>query len=238
MDAIGSILKNMAVAWPSIILGAIIPCGVLLYLFVSKKRKETAFRAVGYGFLTFFLTLVIIAVLLLVCAQLFLPTIAISDQSDANVYIYVGGSLALLFFYLIAEGAKHLSFKNFVKQERNLYAGLTYGCGFILAHNLLILGLIYAGEVDFSQAIVFGVLMIISGLIYLLISTIGYHLATQKQQLVGPALAISYYLLFAIMLLFANVFVTYICVVAVLIFNLIMCYILLPFKAKKGGETQ
>lgn len=230
-------LKNIAVAWPSVLMGALIPCGVLLLLYFSKKRKEIAFKATLFGFATFLLTLVVDVVLIIVAAQLFLPAIAVSNQSDANVYIYVGGSLALLVFYLVAEAIKYFTFESLKKQERQKYAGLTFGCGFILAQNLLILGLIYTGDIDVNQSLGFGVLMLISGIVYLLVSAIGYQLVLERHKLIGPVLALSYYLMFAVMLLFANVYITYAFVAAVLIFNAIMGYILLPLPFKKKGEN-
>lgn len=233
----GAFLQNIAVAWPSILMGAVIPLAALLVLYCSKARKEIAFQAVLQGFVTFLLALVIDAVLIVVAAQVFLPAIAVSDQANANTYIYVGGSLALLIFYLCTEAIKYFTFGSFVKQEKKRYAGLTFGCGFILAQNLLIIGLIYLGEIDMSQSLGFGVLMLISAVIYLLISSIGYELVLEHHRLVSPVLALSYYLMFAVMLLFANVYITYGFIAAVLVFNLIMAYVLLPLPFKKEKEV-
>lgn len=233
-------LSSLSVVWPSLIMGAIIPCGVLLALYLMPKRKEIAFNAALYGFATFFIGLVAVAVVLLLVVQLFLPTIAISDVTDADVYIYVGGSLALLLFYLIAETVKYFTFQSTLKQECNKMAGLTFGSGFILGQNLLIFGLVFATEIDLMQAVGFGVLMLISGMIYILLSAIGYQLVKEGHRIVGSVLAISYYLMFAVMLLFANIYITYGFVVAVLLFNLIMGYVLLPspFKKDKGGVSR
>lgn len=233
-------LSSLSVVWPSLIMGAIIPCGVLLALYLMPKRKEVAFNAVLYGFATFFMALVAVAVVLLLVVQLFLPTIAVSDVTDADVYIYVGGSLALLLFYLIAETVKYFTFQSALKQESNRMAGLTFGSGFILGQNLLVFGLVFATEIDMMQAVGFGVLMLISGVIYILLSAIGYQLTVEKHRIVGSVLAITYYMVFAVMLLFANVYITYSFVVAVLVFNLIMGYVLLPlpFKKNKGGASR
>ncbi len=233
----GALLQNVAVAWPSILMGAVIPFTVLLVLYCSKVRKEVAFQSVLHGFVTFLLALVVDAVLIVVAAQVFLPAIAVSDQSSANTYIYIGGSLALLIFYLCTEAIKFFTYGNLASLDKKRYAGLTFGCGFILAQNLLIIGLIYVGEIDMSQALGFGVLMLISAVIYLLISEIGYQLVLEHHRVVSPVLALSYYLMFVVMLLFANVYITYGFIAAVLVFNLIMAYVLLPLPFKKGKEV-
>ena len=230
-------LKNIAVTWPSLLMGALIPVGVLLVLYFSKKRKETAFKAVLYGFATFFFVLAADVLMLVVCAQMFLPAIAVSDQSDATGYIYLVGSLALLFFFLGAEAARFFTFEGLKKQENNLFGGLTFGCGFILGQNLLIFGLVYFSEIDMNQSVGFGVLMLISAIIYLLISVIGYQLVLDNHRFVSPVIALSYYLMFAVMLIFANVYITYAFIAAVLIFNLVLGYILLPLPFKKGKES-
>lgn len=235
MNVVLSFLKNFASAWPSILMGAVIPCVVLLVLIFSKQRKKTAFKAVGYGFATFFAALVLVGVLLLVVGSIFLPSISASAAEDANGYIFAGGSIVLALFYVCTEVLKHFSFRSVIKSEKDANAGLTFGCGFILAQNLLIVGLIYSGEMDMMQMIGFGILMIISGVIYLLNSTIGYMLTREGSWLSGTAMAVSYFLIFAVMLIFANIYVTYGFVAAVLIFNLVLGYILLKKGAKENG---
>lgn len=230
------ILSNLSVAWPSILMGAVIPCVVLIALLCTNKRKQTSFVPVLYGFGTFFVTLVAVAVLMLVLSQIFLPSIAISSEADADIYIYVGGAIILLLFFFCSEALKMISYQTVLKGEKKEFAGLTFGSGFILAQNLLILGLIYAGEVDLSQALTFGLLMLISGVIYLLISAIGYQLHAEGQRYAGAAVGISYYLMFAAMLIFSNIYVTYSFVTAVLIFNLVIAYFVLPLPFKKKGE--
>lgn len=233
-----SVLSKLSVAWPSILMGAVIPCLVLIALLCSKKRKQISFMPVLYGFGTLFVTLAVVAVLVLVLSQFFFTSIAVSSESDANVYIYVGGGIVLLLFYLCSETLRTVSYQTVLRSEKKEYAGLTFGCGFILAQNLLILGLIYAGDVDMNQSLAFGLLMLISGVIYLLISAIGYQLNLEDQRYAGAAVGISYYLMLAAMLIFSNVYVTYSVVAAVLIFNLVISYFVLPlpFK-KKGGQA-
>lgn len=239
MENLTNIIDNLGYVWPSMLLGAVIPCVVLLALFLSKKRKEVAFVPVMYGFGTFFVVLVAVAVLLLIVSQLFLSSVSISSESDADSYLYIGGAIILLLFWLGSEFLKSISFDTVAKTEKSAYAGLTFGCGFILAQNLLIFGLIYAGEIDMSQSLAFGLLMLISGVIYILISAVGHQLALEKQRYAGAAIAISYFLMFAVMLIFANIYVTYVFIGAVLVFNLVVAYITLPlpFKKKKGDTV-
>ena len=88
-------------------------------------------------------------------------------------------------------------------------------------------------SLDLSQALAFGILMLLSGIIYILISLIGYQLMADRFRYIGAALALSYYLMFAVMLIISNVYVTYSFIAVVLLFNLIMGYALLPLKFKR-----
>lgn len=236
MNSIVVFLKNLISAWPSILMGAIIPALTLGLLFFSKKRKTTAFKAVVYGAATFFASLAIVAVLILSLAQFFMPVITTSQASSANSYIFTFGIIVLLLFYGSSEALKQFSFRHVIKTEKTEFAGLTFGCGFILAQNLLIVGLIYAGEVDKLQMVVFGILMVICGVIYLLNSNLCYTLTCEGNWATGSATAISYYLILAVMLLFANTYVAYITVGLVLAFNLIATYYIRSQRLNKGGS--
>lgn len=232
MDAVVVFLKSLIGAWPSILMGCLIPVATLCLLLFSKNRKVVAFKAVLYGFATFFASLAVVAVLLLALAQLFMPTITASQASDANTYIYTAGIVILLLFYIVSEALKQVSFRSVIKSEMNEYAGLTFGCGFILAQNLLIVGLIYSGDIDMMQLIGFGLLMVVCGVIYLLNSALCYSLTREGSWLTGSATAISYYLILAVMLIFANIYVAYISVACVLAFNIAIGYYM---RSKKGG---
>lgn len=237
MGSVGVFFKNVISAWPSILMGGVLPLATLIGLFFYKKRKETAFKAVWYGMATFFASLAIVAILLLTLTQFFMPVISASQASSANSYIYTFGVIILLLFYGSSEALKQVSFRSILKTEKAEYAGLTFGAGFILAQNLLIIGLIYSGEVDTLQMIAFGILMIICGVIYLLNSNLCYSLTREGNWLTGSATAISYYLILAVMLLFANTYVAYIAVGLVLLFNVAATYYSYKQHEKKGGES-
>lgn len=229
-----TLLENLSLIWPSILMGAIIPCGVLIGLLFTKKKKQVAYNAALWGFGGFFIALVLVAVLVLIIAQAYMPTITADQASNANIYIYVGGCIILALFYLITEGMKQFSFRYALKSDNPEFAGLTFGSGFILAQNLLIIGLFLFGEVDLAQSLVFGLFMIISGVIYILLSLIGYQLKKEGNWKAGSAIAIVYYLILAIMLVVANVYVTYITIAAVLIFIIALGYFMLPKKGKEN----
>ena len=91
MDSVLVFFKNLIRAWPSILMGALIPAVALGVLFFSKKRKTTAFKAVLYGAASFFASLAMVAVLLLTLAQFFMPMITVSQASSANSYIFIFG---------------------------------------------------------------------------------------------------------------------------------------------------
>ncbi len=236
MGLVTVFLKNLISAWSSILMGGIIPLLTLGVLFFSKKRKSAAFKAVLYGMATFFASLAIVVVLLLTLAQFFMPMISASQASNANSYIYTFGVIVLLLFYASSEALKQFSFRSVMKTEKSEYAGLTFGCGFILGQNLLIVGLIYAGDVDQLQMLAFGILMIISGVIYLLNSNLCYALTREGNWQTGSATALSYYLILAVMLLFANAYVAYIAVALVLAFNVAATYYIRSRRTDEGGK--
>lgn len=237
MELIIEFLKNAIKVWPSILLGALIPCGTLLVLLFSKVRKKVSFKAALYGFATFFASLAIVIALLLMFAQFFMPVITASQAASATSYIYIGGIIILLLFYLSSEALKQISFRSVIKTEKSEFAGLTFGSGFILAQNLLVIGLVYSGDIDMMQMLGFGLLMVICGIIYLLNAMIGYLLMREGNWLTGAAAAGSYFLILAMMLIFANVYVAYISIAVVLIFNLAIGYFLLPLPFKKKGNN-
>ncbi len=238
IETITYILSNIGVAWPSILMGALVPTVVLLALFFSKKRKSIPFKTVFYGAGTFLLLLIGVAVLTLLVTNAFMPSISVSNVEEADHYIYIGGVLILAAFYAGSELIRMYTFKSFVNTEKNEGVGLTFGIGFILTQNLLILGLASSAKMDYTQSIAFGILMIISGVIYILNAAIGYQLVLTNHQWIGFAAAASYYLLFAVMFLFSNIYVTYSFVLLILIFNGVVGYKILPLPFKKTEKEK
>jgi hypothetical protein len=235
IDAIAYILENILVAWPSILLGAAIPVLALVLLLVGKKRKLVPFQTIFYGAGTFLLVLIGVGVLTLLLGNAFMPSISVSNVDAADKYIYIGGGVILLAFFAGSELIRMYTFKSFVSSEKNYGVGITFASGFVLVQNFLILGLIYSAKIDYAQSVAFGILMLISGVVYLLNASVGYQLCLSGQHWIGFAAAISYYLMFAVMLMFSNVFVTYGYLAAVLAFNVVIGYKLLPLPFKKKG---
>lgn len=229
-------LYNLLKVLPSILMGAAIPVGILLFLFFSKSRNKTAFKGALYGFGSFFGALGLIFLVLLIILQF--ATIAVSVESNYNSYIYIGGCLILLAYYLITEVLKYFSFRAILKEEKNEHAGITFGCGFILAQNLLILGLRYIVELKGMETLFFGIMMIISAVIYTLITTVSYAMMREGQPIAAGALSAAYFLIYAIMLIFSNVVVTYVTVAIVLLFVLVVAYATLPLPFKKGADQK
>ena len=238
MDVISYIFEHVSAAWPSILMGALIPCAVILALCISKNRGKVPFVTIFYGFATFFIVLLGVGLILVILSQTLLPAIALSSEADGDRYIYIGGIIVLAVFYLASEFLKQGTFMSCSRHEKkNRFVGLTFGSGFILAQNLLVLGLVYTSKLTARQSLVFGLLMLICGVIYLLISSIGYQLILEGHRYVGLSLSASYYLMLAVMLIFSNVVITYSFVARVLIFNLVMGYVLLPLPFKKKGAA-
>ncbi len=232
------ILNKLLTTLPAIILGAVIPAGLLLALAFGKDKSKTAFKGAFYGFGSFFGALGILVVVFLIIINVFAVSISVSAESNVNTYIYIGGCVVLAVFYLATEVLKLLSFKSIIKSETIEHAGITFGCGFILAQNLLIIGLRFIADLERKETIFFGVLMLISGVIYVLISTVSYLMVREGQLITGSALSLVYFLIYAVMLIFANVLATYITIAVVLIFVLVVAYVTLPLPFKKGAEQK
>lgn len=224
---------------PAIAMGACLPATLMVLMIFSKKRSLISFNSFFHGMGTFLFSLVAVFILVLLFGKAVVPTLSISGEADADVYIYVGAAIILLLFYLVSEALKIFSFKTALKSEKKLYAGTAFGCGFILAQNLLIFGLVFVGELDLGQSFAFGFLMLLTGVIYLSVATVSYRIAKEKQYLAGSAIAILYYLLFMAMILFSNVYVTYISFAIVFAFVMVVAYIVLPlpFKKKDGNAV-
>lgn len=229
-------LENMPMILPAVLMGAVIPLAVILYLAISPARKKVYFPMIFFGFAAFFAALVLVGVALLILAQSLLASISVS-ASDGDQVVMVGGCIVLLAFYLFTELLRFFSYKTGLKkEEKNRFGGLLFGAGFLLAQDLLIFGIAATGELSLSQALGFGVLMLICGVIYLLISEIGYRTAEEGHPFVGGAIASVYFILLAVMLVFASVVITYIFVGLALAFSLLMGYLLLPQK-KRGEQS-
>ena len=233
-------MNDLFSIWPSLLMGLAVPLGVIIALFFNKKRGSTSFQSVLYGFGTFIFSLLLVAVLLLFFSELFLSSVTLSGDDNTDAYIIIGGSVILFLFYLISEFLKQISFYAVLKTEKKNMAGLSFGCGFVIAQNLLIFGLAYISEIDVTQALFFGLLMLISGIIYILLSALNYQLVEEKHRIAGSAISFLYYLMYAVMLIFANVYVTYSFCGVVLLLTLGASYLILPlpFKKQIGGEKR
>lgn len=226
-------MNNVFLVVPSIALGAFVPAILMVLMIFSKNRSKVSFNSFWHGLASFFFTIIAVLVLFLMFGRVLVPSINVTEEADANVYIYVGAAIILALFWLVSEALKLFSFTTALKSERNMFAGTAFGCGFVLAQNLLVFGLVFLGEFDLSQSLGFGVLMLLTGLIYLLVSTIAYRLVTEQHRFAGGAIAVLYFLMFMVMVLFSNVYVTYTFFAMVLIFMLVVAYITLPLPFKK-----
>lgn len=232
------LLEKLPVILPAVLMGALIPLVGILAPTLSSARKKCYFPLIFFGFATFFVALAFVGVSLLVLAQGLLATVSVTP-ADGDRVVMLGGCIVLLVFYLATEALRYFSYKAALKkEEKDRFGGILFGSGFVFAQDLLVLGIAATGEFTLSQAMGFGVLMLICGVIYLLLSEISFHTIADGHPIAGSAIASVYFILLAIMLVFANVFVTYVFVGLALLFALLMGYVILPlpFK-KKGGES-
>ncbi len=232
MEILATIFNNLGKSWPALLIGVAIPFAVIITLLALKKKYKTAFKPVIFGFLSFFIALVIAAIILLILAQAFLGSS--TNQTDANRYLYIGAMVALVLIYGVSEALKQITFRSVLKGERVAFAGLTFGSGFVLAQNLLVLLLLYSSKMNLKEMLAFGVIMVISGVLYLSISEIGYMLTRAGQWRIAVAMGAFYYAIFAVMFLFANVYVTYAAIALVLICIFAIGFSFLHDKINKG----
>ena len=234
MESLMYLLDHLVLIWPALLIGCFVPVVTLIVLRVSRVHKNIPFNTVFHGIGTFFAVLFAVAVLTFTVSQLFFASVPVSAESDVNPYIYIGGLLILAAFYVSSEFLKLYTFDLCLKSEdKNRFAGLTFGSGFILAQNVLVIGLINMGEFDYSQSAAFGLMVLLSGALYLLNAEIGYQLALSGQRFSGLALSGGYYVLFAAMLIVSNIYVTYILLGILYVLYLMIGYKVLPHPFKK-----
>ena len=231
----GELIENLPAIVPAMLMGAILPLLGIAVVALTPARKNTYFPLIFFGIAAFFVSLAVVAVALLVLARGLLASISVTATEGDRV-VMIGGCLVLVFFYIVTEGLRYFSYKSALKKKEKIgFGGLLYGCGFVLAQDLLVLGIASTGEFSLSQALGFGVLMMICGAIYLLLSEISFYTTAEGHPLVGSAIASAYFILLAVMLVFANVVITYVVVGLALAFALLMGYVLLPLPFKKKG---
>jgi len=220
-----------------LLIGAAVPIGLLAYCIACKDRKNISFKTLLYGFGSFFAAIGVIFIIFLFVTNVMSVTLSVSAESNVNTYLFVGGAVLLLVFYLVTEALKILSFKMALKSEKNHCAGVLFGSGFILAQNVLVLILCHLSDMSGNASLYFGILMLISSLIYIIISIMGYHMVRDGQLIAGSALALIYYIMYAIMLIVSNVIVTYVMFALVLLFVATVAYFTLPLPFKKEANS-
>ena len=219
-----------------LLMGALVPLAFLIYCFVFKERSKLSVTSLFYGFGSFFGAIGAIFILFLFITNVMAISISVSAESDVNSYLYIGGGVLLLIFYLITEALRFIFYKIALKSDRSSCAGCFFGIGFAFAQNIVFLILCTVSNLDDNAALYFGIMMLISSLIYILISILSYNMICDGQKLTGSALAILYYLMYGIMLIVANVVVTYIMFAVVLAFVLLLAYLMLPLPFKKEAN--
>lgn len=219
------------------LIGAIVPIGLVAYCFVSEKRKQVSFKSLMYGFGSFFAALGFLFLVFLFLTNVMSVTLSTADDSSLNTYLYAGGCVILLVFYLITEALRIIFYKVALKSESAEYGGALYGSGFVLAQNFLVLILCQLAELKGLAAVLFGVLMLISSVVYIMISILAYHMTREGQKIAGSALAFVYFLMYGIMLIVANVVVTYVMFALVVAFVMLLAYFTLPLPFKKEAKS-
>ncbi len=219
------------------IVGALVPIGLLIYCFFAKNRQNISFKSFFYGFGSFFAALGFIFIVFLLITNVMSVSISVSDESSVNTYLYIGGAVILLVYYLVTEVLRVISYRMVLKSEANDYAGALFGSGFVFAQNFLVLILCQMAELKGVAALLFGVLMLISSLIYIMISVLAYHMVRDGQMISGSVLAVIYYVMYVVMLTVANVVVTYVMFALVLAFIMLLAYFTLPLPFKKEAKS-
>ncbi|WP_143317232.1 YhfC family intramembrane metalloprotease [Clostridium sp. HBUAS56017] len=130
----------------SFILSVILP--ITLIIFVKKKYK-VSLKPFLVGVLAFFISAEILENLLHLYFLNVNPTTTAFFANSAIAYAIYGGLAAGIF----EESARYISFKYFLKQNRNFLDGISYGLGHGSIESILIGGIAALGTISNSLAI-------------------------------------------------------------------------------------
>lgn len=182
-----------------LIFGLLIPLAVIIFFLLSKNRGDIAYNSIGYGFISFFVSIVIVFIIFTVANMLFLSSLEFGEDTSAmaTVGAIICAMIAILF--AVCETFKIMTIKKFQKNEtRFLLPGVGFSAGVIIAQNVcLFIGLnIYNRyEMDTQYALYSGGILCITGVMYLVLSWACESIVKSSAS-TAPAYAISsvYYL--------------------------------------------
>ena len=182
----------------SLPLGLLLPVAVLVYMFVSRKKKAVAFDSFFIGFGAFLASVAAVAVVFVLANTLFLSGLVFSD--DTSGMTVVGAIIAMLIIsiYVVCESFKMSAIKKFKTAEtpREL-SGIGFSAGVVAAQNIVefvALNIFSHYEMTYGYALFSGAILLFTGIMYTVLSISCEVILSEGYK--GPAYALSsvYYL--------------------------------------------
>lgn len=154
--------------------GLLIPIIVIAFFLLSKRRKNIAYDAVAYGFVSFLGSIVAVFIIFVIANALFLSSVTFEDESSGLGFAGTAISVMIAILYFVCETFKIMTLKKFRKDEnRYLYAGIAFSAGVILAQNGIVfvaLNIFDGYEMEIQYALFSGAILCVTGIMYSVLS--------------------------------------------------------------------
>lgn len=193
---------DKATLW-SLPLGLLIPVAIIIYMIITRKKKPSAYNTVGYGFVSFFAAIISVFVILAILNGLFFNSMTFENQDDGMILVGIIGAVIIVIMYFICETMKYITFCNVLEKENNKEnAGLGFAAGVIIAQTAVIFIISNVAYFDMYLSLFSGAMVLGTGVIYVLLSLIGYKLVSGNYK--GPYFFLSsiYYIYYMLVMIF------------------------------------
>lgn len=177
----------------SLPLGLLLPVAIIVFLIISKKKKNVSFDSFFIGFGSFLASIAIVAALFIAFNAVFLSTITFSD--DTSGIKTVGAIIVCLIIalYIVCESFKLSAIKKAQTADvPKEYTSLGFSAGVIASQNIIVfvaLNIFSHYEMNIGYAIFSGGILLFTGIMYLVLSYASEIMLRDNHK--GPAYAIS-----------------------------------------------
>ena len=216
-------------------LGLLIPVAIIIYMIIMRKKKPSAYDTIGYGFVSFFASIVSVFIILILLNSLFFKYVKFENQEDGMLVVGIIGTIIIAIIYFICESIKYFTFRTVMEKEKNYEnAGLGFAAGVIIAQSAAAFIISNIAKFDAYISLFTGAMVLGTGIIYVMLSIVGYRLVLEGYK--GPYFFIStiYYLYYIlVMILYRWTIGLYLISALTLIVTIILYIVLLGKKQEK-----
>lgn len=159
----------------SFVFGLLVPLGVLVFFFLSPRKKEITFDSIAYGFVSFLGSIIAAFIIFTFASMLFMNNITF-DSEDASSGLGFAGtviSVMVAILFVLNESLRMFTLNKFRNSERHLYSGIGFAAGTIIAQSCAVfvaINIFDGYEMDAPYALFSGGIICVTGIMYLLLS--------------------------------------------------------------------